>query len=150
MQPHTEHLVDTIEHAAQQTHFSGVIFLKRHGQIVFEQAYGFADRSNRLPNTLDTRFGIASGSKFFTALSIGQLIEAGDLSLSSRLVECVQSHFPNISEDVTIGHLLTHTSGVYDTWMRSWLRIKTILGPISPGTIYTAPKTTCRSCARAA
>ena len=31
----------------------------------------YADRSNQLPNTLETRFGIASGTKFFTALAIG-------------------------------------------------------------------------------
>ena len=107
-------LNQVIEGAVSETSFSGVVFVKLSGSVEFENAYGYADRSNKIPNTIDTRFGIASGTKFLTALGIGKLIDCGKLSLVSRLCDCINIDFPNISEDVTIHHLLTHTSGVYD------------------------------------
>lgn len=107
-------LNQVIEQTVNETRFSGVVFVKLNGNVEFENAYGYADRSNKIPNTIDTRFGIASGTKFLTALGIGKLIDRGKLSLTSRLRDCVNIDFPNISEDVTIHHLLTHTSGVYD------------------------------------
>lgn len=107
-------LNQVIEQVVSGTNFSGVVFVKINGNIEFENAYGYADRSNKIPNTVDTRFGIASGTKFLTALGIGKLIDRGELSLTSRLCDCVDIDFPHISEDVTIHHLLTHTSGVYD------------------------------------
>ena len=107
-------LNQVIEQTVNETRFSGVVFVKLNGNAAFENAYGYADRSNKIPNTVDTRFGIASGTKFLTALGIGKLIDRGELSLTSRLCDCVNIDFPHISEDVTIHHLLTHTSGVYD------------------------------------
>ena len=110
----TPQLSQMIEQIVNETRFSGVVFVKIDGSVEFENAYGYADRSNKIPNTIDTRFGIASGTKFLTALGIGKLIDRGKLSLDSRLCDCVNIDFPHISEDVTIHHLLTHTSGVYD------------------------------------
>ena len=107
-------LNQVIEQTVSETSFSGAIFVKLDGSIEFENAYGYADRSNKIRNTVDTRFGIASGTKFLTALGIGKLIDRGKFSLASRLCDCVNIDFPHISEDVTIHHLLTHTSGVYD------------------------------------
>ena len=107
-------LNQVIEQTISETSFSGVVFVKLDGNVEFENAYGYADRSNKIPNTVDTRFGIASGTKFLTALGIGTLIDRGKLSLTSRLCDCVNIDFPHISEDVAIHHLLTHTSGVYD------------------------------------
>ena len=107
-------LNQVIEGAVNDTRFSGVVFVKIEGNVVFENAYGYADRSNKILNTVDTRFGIASGTKFLTALGIGKLIDSGELALTSRLCDCVNIDFPHISKDVTIDHLLTHTSGVYD------------------------------------
>lgn len=101
--------------AAVETHdFSGVVTIRQKGHVLYEGAFGYADRSNRIANTLATRFGIASGTKFFTALAIGKLIEAGKLSLSTLLKECLTLNFAHYSQDITIQHLLTHTSGIPD------------------------------------
>lgn len=94
--------------------FSGVVSVRQAGQTLFERAAGYADRSNRIANTLDTRFGIASGTKFLTALAIGKLIAAQKLTLSTRLCDCVELNFPHYTPDITIQHLLTHTSGIPD------------------------------------
>ena len=125
-------LKQVIEQTVSETSFSGVIFVKLGGSIEFESAYGYADRSNKIWNTVDTRFGIASGTKFLTALGIGKLIDRGKLSLASKLCDCVNIDFPHISEDVTIHHLLTLPLGFMTIMMRNLLRILIIFNWISP------------------
>ena len=101
--------------ASIETHaFSGVVSVRQHGRVLYERAAGYADRSNRIANTLDTRFGIASGTKFFTALAIGKLIAARKLDFSTRLRDCLALDFPRYSPEITIRQLLTHTSGIPD------------------------------------
>jgi CubicO group peptidase (beta-lactamase class C family) len=107
-------LTKTLDAAIEEHAFSGVISIRQRGAALYERAAGYADRSNQIANTFETRFGIASGTKFFTALAIGKLIEQGKLSLSTRLKECVALDFPRYSPDITIGHLLGHTSGIPD------------------------------------
>lgn len=100
------------QHARQP--FSGVVQVRRRGDVVFAAAYGHANRADALPNTVATRFGTASGTKTFTGVAVCQLIEEGKLSADTRLVEVVDVPFPNFDPAVTIHHLLTHTSGVPD------------------------------------
>ncbi len=107
-------LTKTLDTAIEEQGFSGVISIQRGGTLLYERAAGYADRSNKVANTLDTRFGIASGTKFFTALAIGKLIEAQKLSFDTLLKDCVALHFPHYATEITIRHLLTHTSGVPD------------------------------------
>ena len=75
--------------------FSGVVSIHQLDKVLYEKAFGFADHSNKLENRIDTRFGIASGTKFLTALAVGKLIEAKTLSFSTRLIDCVSHQFPN-------------------------------------------------------
>ena len=103
-----------LDQIALETEFSGVIYIRQNGRILYQKAFGYADRSNKIPNSLDTRFGIASGTKFFTALAIGKLIEAGKLDFSSKIAELIPWDFQQYSRDITVRQLLTHTSGVPD------------------------------------
>lgn len=107
-------LKNILNAAIEEHAFSGVISIRRKERVLFECAAGFADRSNKIANTLETRFGMASGTKFFTALAIGRLIEAGKLSFSTKLKDCIELHLPHYSPEITIRHLLTHTSGIPD------------------------------------
>ena len=107
-------LIQQLKTAAAEQKFSGVISISERENTIFEQAYGYANRSDRIKNQVNTRFGIASGTKGFTALAIGKLIQEGKLSLDAKAVECVSMPIPNVSADVTIRHLLTHTSGIGD------------------------------------
>ena len=100
---------------SMETHdFSGVVSIRQSGHVLYERATGFADRSNHIQNTLETRFGIASGTKFFTALAIGRLIAAQKLAFTTKLKAVLALNFPHYSPDITIQHLLTHTSGIPD------------------------------------
>ncbi|MBE0431245.1 MAG: beta-lactamase family protein [Dehalococcoidia bacterium] len=109
-----EELIRNIEKVARDTQFSGVVSIFRDGSTVFSKAFGYRDVKNRLPNTTDTRFGIASGTKLFTALGVGVLIDRGLLSLDTTVKEIDEEYEGFIDERATILHLLTHTSGIYD------------------------------------
>jgi CubicO group peptidase (beta-lactamase class C family) len=56
-----------VDTTAARTGFSGVVRVDRSGETELSAAYGFADRAHRVPNTVETPFAIASGSKGFTA-----------------------------------------------------------------------------------
>jgi len=107
-------LVDTLNSSIDAHAFSGVISIRQQGRVLYERAAGYADRSNKVENTLETRFGIASGTKFFTALAIGKLIAAQKLSFEAKLKDCIAVNFPRYPPEITIRHLLTHTSGIPD------------------------------------
>lgn len=108
----------TIESALKKQNveetFSGVLMIQQDGTSLYERAFGFANRAEQIPNTITTRFGIASGTKTFTAVAVGQLVDQGKLTLDTRLGDCVQAEFPHFDPAVTIKQLLTHTSGLPD------------------------------------
>ena len=82
--------------------------------IVQEQCHGYANRTEELPNRIDTRFGIASGCKLFTAIAICQLVEKGQLTFETKLKDCLNISFPHFDQNITVHHLLTHTAGIPD------------------------------------
>ncbi len=92
--------------------FSGVVSIKENKHILFEEAFGYADIANERKNNLNTRFGIASGAKLLTSIGICKLVEAGKLSFDDLLKSFVNNDI--YSDDITIKHLLTHTSGIPD------------------------------------
>ncbi|MFD5829683.1 serine hydrolase domain-containing protein [Lentzea sp. NPDC060358] len=105
---------EDIEGIARDTGFSGVVRVDRGDETEFSAAYGFANRAYRVPNTVDTRFGIASGSKGFTALTVLSLVRDGVLGLGTAARSLLGGDLPLVADDVTVEHLLTHTSGIGD------------------------------------
>lgn len=94
--------------------FSGVVSVSTGPATDFEQAYGLADRAHGIPVTVDTQFAIASGTKGFTALAVAALIEDGVLSFDSPVRPVLGADLPLIADDVTVGQLLAHRSGIGD------------------------------------
>ncbi|MDR4937848.1 serine hydrolase [Rossellomorea marisflavi] len=94
--------------------FHGSILVTSGSQIEFQQAYGLADRVHNIPNSTQTRFGMASGCKIFTAIAILQLIEKGCFSLDSRIRDVLPLKHSHFHESITVHQLLTHTSGIPD------------------------------------
>ena len=103
-----------IDSLAEQSGFAGVVAVDRGGEIEFGKAYGLADRAHHIPNTLDTRFAIASGTKGLTTLTVVSLISEGALHLSTTARSVLGEDLPLIGEDVTVEHLLAHRSGIGD------------------------------------
>jgi CubicO group peptidase (beta-lactamase class C family) len=104
---------EVIDGIASEHGFSGVVRIDRDGQT-FAKAYGLANRANRIPNTTDTRFGIASGTKGFTALAVMGLVEDGTLSLETTARSILGTDLPLIDDRVTVEQLLSHRSGIGD------------------------------------
>ena len=107
-------LPDAVDAIADENGFAGVVSVDRGGQIEFVRAYGFAHRAYEIPNTVDTRFAIASGTKGLTALAVVSLIEHDALRLSTTARSVLGKDLPLIGDDVTIEHLLAHRSGIGD------------------------------------
>ncbi len=105
---------DAIDSLADESGFAGVVAVDRGGEIEFVRAYGLADRAHQIPNTVDTRFAIASGTKGLTALTVVSLISDGALRLSTAARSVLGQDLPLIGEDVTVEHLLAHRSGIGD------------------------------------
>lgn len=103
-----------IDSVAVQSGFAGVVAVDRGGQSEFAKAYGLADRAHQVPNTLDTRFGIASGTKGLTALAVVSLISDGALGLSTAARSVLGADLPLIGKEVTVEYLLAHRSGIGD------------------------------------
>ncbi len=105
------HEVDSLAHA---NGFSGVVRVDRDGEVEFANAWGFAHRGHETPNTVETQFAIASGTKGLTAVAVASLIEGGSLDLSTTARSVLGRDLPLIDDDVTIEHLLSHRSGIGD------------------------------------
>jgi CubicO group peptidase (beta-lactamase class C family) len=103
-----------LDRVAADTAFSGVVRIDRGDQTVVAKAYGLANRAWQLPNEVDTRFGLASGTKGLTALTVVSLIEDGVLELSTPARSLLGDDLPLIRDDVTVEHLLAHRSGIGD------------------------------------
>ena len=93
---------------------AGVSLGIRWGSMpVYVKGYGFSDIENAVPTEATTVYRIASLTKQFTAAAIMQLVEVGKVDLNDP----VSTHFPNVPaswEEITVRHLLNHTSGIPD------------------------------------
>ncbi|WFD09394.1 serine hydrolase domain-containing protein [Tepidibacter hydrothermalis] len=98
----------------EDRNFHGVVSVSQDNQMIFGKGYGYANRNQKNHNTLNTRFGIASGCKIFTAVGICQLVQKGLISFDTLLKDCLDIRFLNFDSNITIQHLLTHTSGILD------------------------------------
>jgi D-alanyl-D-alanine carboxypeptidase len=99
--------------------FAGAVLVGRiangRATALFSEAYGLADRENRIANTVDTRFRNGSMNKMFTAVAVLKLVQDGKIELTDALGQHV-TDYPNrsVAEQVTVHHLLTHTGGTGD------------------------------------
>ncbi|WP_413380908.1 serine hydrolase domain-containing protein [Alkalihalobacillus sp. 1P02AB] len=110
----TIQIEDVFNEYVQNENFSGVGFVKVGNSIFFQKAFGYAHRGWRVPNRIDTKFDTASITKVFTSVAILKLIEQQLLSLDDKVLEILDLGDSTIHKDVTIYHLLTHTSGIGD------------------------------------
>jgi CubicO group peptidase (beta-lactamase class C family) len=104
---------EAVDRIASESGFSGTIRIDRAEETI-ARAYGFAHRAEAVPNTVDTRFGLASGTKGFTALTVMSLIEDGTLTIDTTARSVLGHDLPLIDDGVTVEQLLIHRSGIGD------------------------------------
>jgi CubicO group peptidase (beta-lactamase class C family) len=104
------------------------ILISKDGQVIYKNAFGYADIENDIKMNPDMRFKIGSITKQFTGVAILKLQEAGKLSVEDKLSKYIPD-FPRGNE-VSIHHLLTHTSGIH-SYTNSPDFLSKVLKPIS-------------------
>ena len=85
----------------------------RKGKVILLKSYGLADVEHRVPVTPLTVFQSGSIGKQFTAAAVMILVQENKLSLDDK----ISKYFPDVPatwKDITVRHLLTHTSGLGD------------------------------------
>jgi len=94
--------------------FNGSVLVAKNGKIIYQKNVGFADIEHRVSIKTDTRFELASISKTFTAILILQLVKSGKIKLDAKVSDYIPTFTGNDSGQITIHHLLSHTSGIQD------------------------------------
>lgn len=92
--------------------FSGSVLVHAKGETIFARGYGYANYELDTQNTLMTKYRIGSVTKQFTAVCILILNEQGLIKLGDTVSQYLPD-YPD-GEKVTIHHLLTHTSGIFN------------------------------------
>ena len=115
----------------------------KDGKMVIARGYGFANVEHQVPVKPETIFQSGSTGKQFTATAVMMLVEEGKLNLDDKITK----YFPDGPEawrNITVRHMLTHTSGMTDypedfdlrrdyTEDELYQRIKTIPLAFQPG-----------------
>jgi D-alanyl-D-alanine carboxypeptidase len=104
-------------HLAKMTdedRFSGVVLVAKNGRPVFQKAYGMADRANKRPNDMRTRFNLGSLNKTFTNLAIDQLVAQHKLSYSDTIGNILPDYPQAESLGATVEQLMRMTAGLTD------------------------------------
>ncbi|MEZ4884367.1 MAG: serine hydrolase [Chitinophagales bacterium] len=111
--------------------FSGVVIVAKDEHPVFKYTTSYANLDYKIPNSLNTRYNLSNITHILTATIIMQLIEEGKISRYNYIKEYLPSLPLGEFEQITIHHLLTHTSGIKDyyqtpEYISNFTEIKTI------------------------
>ena len=101
---------------AEEGRFSGSVLVTRGDETLLEHTAGLADRANGRAIHPGTRFALASLSKPFTAAAVLSCVRDGLLGTGDRVAELLPAarRPRTMSGQVTVHHLLTHSSGIGD------------------------------------
>ncbi|RQO42385.1 hypothetical protein DBR39_00480 [Chryseobacterium sp. KBW03] len=113
--------------------FNGTALIHYQNKNIFERSYGWQNADKKISNQDKSIYQIASLTKSFTALVIVKLSEEGKLSFKDPISKYIED-YPRGNE-ITIEHLLTHTSGIYEA-----LRNKEYFSLLHTGKIITKNK----------
>lgn len=107
---------DAVAAVAERAGFSGQVVVRHGDDVAYSGCFGLAERSHRAPVTERTRFGVASFTKMFTACVVAGLVSEGRLEFGTPVVAVLpDEQRPSwLPADVTVRHLLSHTSGIGD------------------------------------
>jgi CubicO group peptidase (beta-lactamase class C family) len=110
--PGTEKLVDHEYSSLNGKLAAGIsVLVAQDGKILYKKGFGYGDINAKELVTHETKFRIGSITKQFIGAAILKLQEDGKISVHDNLSKFIPD-FPK-GDEVTIHHLLTHTSGIH-------------------------------------
>jgi CubicO group peptidase (beta-lactamase class C family) len=83
----------------------------KNGEVIKAQGYGLANIELNVPATAETVYQSGSVGKQFTSAAVMLLVEEGKINLDDKISKYLDGT-PEIWKEITVRHLLTHTSGV--------------------------------------
>ena len=108
-----QYLRDTIaDDVKRRLYYGGVIAVARHGHIGLLEAVGAADPEGRQPLKTDSVFSLFSVTKALTNVLVFRAIELGQFALTTRVSEVIPEFSGGLRAQITVMHLLTHSSGL--------------------------------------
>lgn len=92
--------------------FNGSVLVAQGGKVLLDKGYGFKNVKDSIANDPATIFQLGSLAKQFTAAAILKLQEQKKLNVQDKL----NKYFPDYpkGDSITLEHLLTHTSGIFN------------------------------------
>ncbi len=107
------HLKSAIEDDVQRgRYFGAVILVARHGEIALHEAVGYVNLKDKRPLTKESAFSIFSTTKALTNALVFRAIERGELAFTTRISDIIPEFSGGRRQEITVYHLLTHTSGL--------------------------------------
>jgi CubicO group peptidase (beta-lactamase class C family) len=105
---------DYVRGRMAREHIPGVsLVVLRHGKVIKAKGYGYVSLELKVPATPDTVYDLASTTKPFVALLVVLLAQEGKWRLDDPIRRYVEET-PEAWKDITLRHLLSHTSGIPD------------------------------------
>jgi len=121
-----EQLLDSLSNAyLRESKMPGIaVGVIGAGKVMYAKGFGVKNLKTKEPITTQSIFHMASVSKTFVATAIAQMISVNKIQLDDYLVK----HLPYFKlkdpryKDITIRHMLTHSSGIPDVKNYHWNR----------------------------
>jgi CubicO group peptidase (beta-lactamase class C family) len=110
-QPHSAQIDSLMTALYNRGQFTGSVLVAQNDKLIYEKAFGLADREKKTPFTLQTPEYIGSISKQFTAMGIMILKDRQKL-IYAQSVRDFFPELPTFMQPVTVRNLLYHTSGL--------------------------------------
>ncbi|MBU4204292.1 MAG: beta-lactamase family protein, partial [Acidobacteria bacterium] len=109
-----EKIRSIVEGLVERNVFSGTVLVAKGSDVLYSAAAGGASKRFHVANNIDTKFNLGSMNKMFTSVAVMQLVEQGKINLNDPLSMYLDETWlpKDVTEKITIHHLLTHTSGL--------------------------------------
>lgn len=108
-----QRLTDAIHKDIESELYDGaVIIVARDGEVLLDEALGYADRANRREMRKDHVFAAFSISKAITAIAALQWVERGALRLNQPIAELIPEFGIKGKQRINLQQLLCHTAGM--------------------------------------
>jgi CubicO group peptidase (beta-lactamase class C family) len=101
-----------ISRYTQCGYLNGAVLVAEHGHVIYEKGVGLANLESKTPNTPQTKFGIASLTKQFTAALVLHLADQHKIRLDGTVSEYLPWYRRDTGNRITVDQLLHHTSGL--------------------------------------
>jgi CubicO group peptidase (beta-lactamase class C family) len=129
---YADQIDDYVKRQMQRQHIPGLsLAIVKNGKIIKAKGYGLVNMELNVPATKDSVYEIGSVTKVFTATAVMMLVNDGKISLDDRITNYL-SDLPQTWNEITVRHLLSHTSGITNDYCDVGETSTRLRNPLSP------------------